>query len=756
MKRGILSFLLVLLVLHSCGGGGGGDTTTPQPTQSQTLIGVEGGVVTLVGGETLTIAPNSLTTPTTIDFDKHDLSSSVGEEVQSYIFASDKAIQQATFAIPIAFGDIQSVQDLHAVYIHEEGAMKIPTLEYNASSQIATVRLNDNWTFPTVAHSRSLVRNTTLSPNYLIIMKSKQSSLTPKSGTKLIEMPFYEQPGSTCWATTAKMLTHGLPNISGAMNDTDTIYGLMSALQIGIDDGFNGFYRGASLAKVIGTNHSNYFLWSSVQKKLIEELDNGNPLIYMGTFQSLSDPKSKIAHAVLIVGYEYGSSGELSFIMHDPRNVGSRKMYTSMPWSDMQLVQYAPTEAVTLFWSSTPASTLNSTITMGIPTHGELGSFYFEGAKKDALNSVRYHLQFSTQESKGYIWSQDLRLHYPQTLFQKNVSQLVLDLPLYNSGTVEANAFITVEVYEKNQPSNKVSTDLDKMLLPLTQTTVAMQLDLTPLIEKLQNPSECVVSISLNEEGKRSTWHIFDGFSLTPMDDVVAPVATPVSGTQFSDTLEVTLNNPQDLAILYTLNGGDTQLYTAPILLNETTKIEAVASKDIYSSDDASFSSVATFEYIKQEPNLGKWVLSSSRTANTCETNIPYQCTADTLTSQGSMWETYSCTYSGGTVIGGSATATYTPPPDELIVGKTYQLDAKISVESGEAKGWDIAIIADYESSSQRTTLYNATGDTVVTTNPLVPINNENYKTLMIQYIFRGLCPIYYEYTYTWEAPASL
>jgi len=478
-------------------------------------------------------------------------------------------------------------------------------------------------------------------------------------------------------------------------------------------------------------------------------------LIYMGTFQSLSDPKSKIAHAVLIVGYEYGSSGELSFIMHDPRNVGSRKMYTSMLWSDMQLVQYLPTEAVTLFWSSTPASTLNSTITMGIPTHGELGSFYFEGAKKDALNSVRYYLQFSTQESKGYIWSQDMRLYYPQTLFQKNVSQLVLDLPLYNGGTREANAFITVEVYEKNQPSNKISTDLDRTLLPLTQTTATMQLDLTPLIEKLDNPSECVVSIALSENGKRSTWHIFDGFSLTPMDDVVAPAATPVSGTQFSDTLEVTLNNPQDLAILYTLNGGDTQLYTAPILLNETTKIEAVASKDIYSSDDASFSSVATFEYTKQEPNVGKWILSDSRSTQTCTTNIPFGYTADQLISQGSMWQSYSRLDSSGNIdYTVSATATYTPPPDEFIVGKEYQIDGKINLQSGEERNWEMVITADYDSMSERATLYHEWYGGV-TTNPFVPHNNKNYTTLLIQYKLQGLCNLFYEYTYTWESPSS-
>lgn len=95
---------------------------------------------------------------------------------------------------------------------------------------------------------------------------------------------------------------------------------------------------------------------------------------------------------------------------------------------------------------------------------------------------------------------------------------------------------------------------------------------------------------------------------------------------------------------------------------------------------------------------------------------------------------------------------------EALIQSCSTSIQGKGAYAFATKSGIIIAIIANYESSSQRTTLYNASywGTVIVTTNPLVPINNENYKTLMIQYVFRGLYPIYYEYTYIWGVPASL
>jgi len=522
MKFHRLWALVFVIIFSACSGVDDGsessisDSEGTQSTSTQKEIGNEGGFMTLPSGESLTIPSGSVSSTTNIVFNISDLSETVDEEIQSYLFTSDSPIEEVTFTIPIKFSDIESSDDLHAVYISEEGDMKTLDLEYDTEKKSATVELSDNWTFPTLSPTRKLAQSTD-KPNFLIVMKAKASSSSTSGEVKLIPMPYYEQPGNTCWATSTKMLTHGLVSMSDAKYETDDIYALMGSLKVGLDDGFNGFWKGASLAKVADLQYKNYFLWSSIKDKLIEELDDGHPLIYMGTFKSLSAPGEKITHAVLIVGYKYEGDA-LSFVVHDPRNLGNQKMYTIMSWKDMQLIEYFPTEAVTLFWSDTKVSTPNSTLTLGIPTHGELGDFYFEGQKTDELNSVRYYLQFTTEDTSGYIWSDEIRSASSQTTFQENVSQLRLKLPVYNSGGSSANAFITVEVYEKGDTSNKVTTQVDLTLGALSESVAEMELDLSRLTEELESMSECVVSIKLSEDGTISTWHIFDGFYLSPTD----------------------------------------------------------------------------------------------------------------------------------------------------------------------------------------------------------------------------------------------
>jgi hypothetical protein len=202
--------------------------------------------------------------------------------------------------------------------------------------------------------------------------------------------------------------------------------------------------------------------------------------------------------------------------MHDPRNSGGKTMYTKMLWTDMQINQWLPTEAVTLFWSDTAPPSTNSKFTLGLPTHGQLGKFYFQGQKTDKFNSIRYFLQFMTTGSQGYFWSTSEVEPYPETLFRENVNELILQLPVYNSGSSSGSTFVSVEVYEISNTSNKVSTSESISVAAYSEEKFSVTLNLDSLVKNLgAEVSECAVSIKLTENSTVSTWDIYGGFELS-------------------------------------------------------------------------------------------------------------------------------------------------------------------------------------------------------------------------------------------------
>jgi hypothetical protein len=486
-------------------------------TVNNSSIGTSGGELSLASGEKVTIPPGSLQKNSKIEFYPTNLPS-IKEEMQAYHFTSSNPLKSASFSIPINFKDIQSSNDLHVVYLREDGAMKTLLATYNITSKRATFKLTDNWTFNIATVAGRSVRTTT-SKSYVIVFKKPAGTSSTKK-SKLIKMPYYEQPGNTCWAASSKMLTHGLTTASKAHLHTKSVYNLMTTFNIGINGGFNGFYKGKSLANILNVNYGNYFFWSSIRKKMIKELNAGHPLIYSGTFARVADPKKRITHAVLIVGYEYNSNGKLLFIMHDPRNVGKYTMYSKLLWDDMQINLYLPTEAVTLFWSDTIPSKSNSKFTLGIPTNGSFGKFYFQGKKTDTHKSIRYFLQFTTSTSNGYQWSTDEFTSHPKSQFQENINELILKLPVYNSGSSSGSAFVSVEVYEKDNPSNKVSSSQSISVAAHDRENFSVTLNLDRLLTNLKNQtSECAVSLKLSENSTVSSWEIFTNFKLTKKNE---------------------------------------------------------------------------------------------------------------------------------------------------------------------------------------------------------------------------------------------
>jgi len=160
---------------------------------------------------------------------------------------------------------------------------------------------------------------------------------------------------------------------------------------------------------------------------------------------------------------------------------------------------------------------------------------------------------------------------------------------------------------------------------------------------------------------------------LITLPDIQPPLATPLD-TEFTDSVDVTLVSPDNLAIVYQINGGDLQLYTGPITLTETSTIVAYADRDPYDVN-AEYSDISTFQYTKVGANTGsgRWVLYDTALIDGCSfyTSDCYpleSCTA----SQGSYqvaigYSTCGCDTCGGD----NGSGTYTVPPAILTPGQT-------------------------------------------------------------------------------------
>lgn len=154
--------------------------------------------------------------------------------------------------------------------------------------------------------------------------------------------------------------------------------------------------------------------------------------------------------------------------------------------------------------------------------------------------------------------------------------------------------------------------------------------------------------------------------------DISKPVASPPSGTEFSDSIDVTLSSPDNAYIIYWIDDGDVNFYNGPISLTDSASISAYADKDPY-DENALTSDLATFEYKKTDLSTGKWVLYDKKLIDGCsfydsDCYALESCSASEGSYQVSIgFSTCGCDTCGGD----SGSGSYTVPPDSLTPGET-------------------------------------------------------------------------------------
>ena len=162
-------------------------------------------------------------------------------------------------------------------------------------------------------------------------------------------------------------------------------------------------------------------------------------------------------------------------------------------------------------------------------------------------------------------------------------------------------------------------------------------------------------------------------YTKTESGAIRKPVASPPSGTEFSDSIDVALSSPDNVDIVYMIDDGDATLYSGPITLTDSATVYAYADKDPYDVN-APTSGVVAFEYTKTDASTGgKWVLYYKEKIDGCsfyESDCyPLEsCSGGEGSYQVSIgYSTCGCDTCGGD----SGSGTYTVPPASLTPGAT-------------------------------------------------------------------------------------
>ncbi|MBW1782157.1 MAG: hypothetical protein JRL30_15635 [Deltaproteobacteria bacterium] len=206
-----------------------------------------------------------------------------------------------------------------------------------------------------------------------------------------IQMPFFEQgQAGTCWANCGKMLQKGLyPGYLGA-TFTYEVFQFMRLMKISLNGGIYSDSDYSKFANLIGRGKTikwaEYYKFSSAQKKIIEELNRGNPVIF-----------ARLDHVVLVVGYEKDVAGDLYLIQHNPQGV----MYEKQKWEDIATL-WNWQDVIALIWAADIPDPNRALQSINLPGQNVNDRLKFIGSRTDNDPGIRLHLKFDETSIDGY------------------------------------------------------------------------------------------------------------------------------------------------------------------------------------------------------------------------------------------------------------------------------------------------------------------------------------------------------------------
>ena len=414
-------------------------------TESKTTtIGTSGGSVSLSDGSSVTIGSGGVSTETKVVVSKISNDNYFsGSNRTSIDISSDGAISGMTIKIKVKAG---LTKEQVGVFRYNPATAENseiltgdnPDFEYDSQTGYITssVTAGVNGT------KRENVQGSLLFPRWIA---EWDENVEGKSSTKIIEMPFYEQPGSACWATCALMLTKAYTPNTDRTKESE-VYNYLKYLQLGRDDGIYCYQFLRTLPKAFhlysggaGVEATGFFRTSAMREKIISEIDKDHPVIISLSYPGVGQ------HAIMVIGYTKKTSGSGSATydlhIHNPQGTGSETMYTTHDF-DWFFKDKSATTAVQILYSTNAVHPDRTLLTLGMPLRA-VGHIKFKVPFKQS--SYNIELSEDIASSKGYkwVWSGKTMEAIPDS-----ASALLLNLPIWNADRSSSkSAKLEIRVY---------------------------------------------------------------------------------------------------------------------------------------------------------------------------------------------------------------------------------------------------------------------------------------------------------------------
>lgn len=268
----------------------------------------------------------------------------------------------------------------------------------------------------------------------LIISWADRYKLSDGDEQVVMQVPYYEQPGGSCWATCAQMLTKAYPRDDDEYSNRLGVIDFIKYLKhTSLDEGIGLWDFKMNLPNAINlysstkTEVSTFVSSSNMLEEIINKLRENKPLIMNLTYPGVG------RHAIMIIGYkrELISIAKINvkLLIHNPQNVGTESMYKWVDWEWLMKEKW-PQEAYQILYPNKPLKTTElELLTMGLPINKYLGDLAFVVGTDSKNYSIG--LQYDNSEANGYKWV------FPNGVkcekLPDTVSYLSFKLPVYNA-----------------------------------------------------------------------------------------------------------------------------------------------------------------------------------------------------------------------------------------------------------------------------------------------------------------------------------
>ncbi|MFP4544486.1 MAG: C39 family peptidase [Bacteroidota bacterium] len=324
--------------------------------------------------------------------------------------------------------------------------------DYDPSSGVITAKFKAPSSSPEVKSDNQIQSGNKYSRLNLSWADRQELADAPKQ--KIIQMPYYEQPEGTCWATSAAMLARAYTAASNRKDQVRVIdfvkYMQHSSLNEGM--GLYAFKRWLPAAmNIFGDvecETSTFVSKSNMLDEIIKKLDENKPLIFNLNYPGVG------AHAVLIVGYEIdlisASKVSVRLLVHNPQNISGEAMYE---WKDYDwlMKEKSLTEAFQILYPKASVPGSRALHTLGMPINGTLGELAFV-VESSSGKTYSIRLQYDENAKYGYKWV------FPNTdeceVLPDTTKYLRFKLPIYNAGQKQKNLSLTLRIYNQDSGEN--------------------------------------------------------------------------------------------------------------------------------------------------------------------------------------------------------------------------------------------------------------------------------------------------------------